>query len=93
MDPELSPSAVYLLLVRLEAQVKEGFKGVNERLDTRDDMANDHETRITVLEQRSGNPEVPSVRGSAVKWSTIGGGAIAAIIETVKALWPNAPGQ
>lgn len=93
-DPELSPSAVYLLLVRLEKQVSEGFDGINDRLDSLNGKVNRHETAIAVLTAKAESPpEAPSVRGSAMKWSAIGGGVIATIIETVKALWPNGAGQ
>lgn len=93
-DREPSPSAVYLLLVRLEKQVSEGFEGVHDRLDALNGKVNRHETEIAVLTRSQPTPpQNESTMKGKIAWGGLGAGIVTGLLEIIKAVWPNAPGQ
>ncbi len=65
---------------RLREDMRQGFQGVNARLDALNGKTSAHETRIAVLQDRSERAE----RQSGIIGSISGGGA-AAIVMLIKA--------
>lgn len=85
--PDINVTTVFLLLGELKAQVgelkeqtKDGFTGVNARLDTLNGRVGKSETRVAVLEERT-----PGT-ARAGWWGAGMGTAVVAVLEVGKAV-------
>ena len=68
MDKQPNLSEIYRAIGRLEGDVKTGFKGIHQRLDTANGRLNNHGDRINDNEN-----DIAVSKGKAIAYGAMGG--------------------